>query len=88
MYAGSNYMLPPCSLPNRCSPTCACGGYGSASGGPRKITTGQKVFLIAASLFFGTLSAGAYYADYALKQRLAAQEAMQRAAAQRYVRNR
>lgn len=30
MYQRSDYMLPPCALPNRCSPTCACGrGYGS-----------------------------------------------------------
>lgn len=75
---GSNYMLPPCSLPNRCSPTCACGGYGSAGGGPRKMTTGQKVFLVTVSLFLGSVGAGAFYADYALQRRLAQQEAGRR----------
>ena len=83
MYAGDNYMLPPCSLPNRCSPTCACGGYGSTSGGPRKMTTGQKVFLVAVSLFLGSVGAGAFYVDYALKQRLMLEEAENRRRFQR-----
>ena len=88
MYAASNYMLPPCSLPNRCSPTCACGGYGSSGSGPRPLTTGQKVFFATACLIIGSAFAGAYYADRTLERRLAEQEERQRIAAQRYVRNR
>lgn len=70
----SNYMLPPCSLPNRCSPTCACGGYGSAGGGSRTMTTAQKVLLVTTTLILGSAFAGAFYADYALQRRLAQQE--------------
>lgn len=76
---GSNYMLPPCSLPNRCSPTCACGGYGSAGGSSRKpMTPFQQILLVSTTLVLGVTFAGGFYADFALKRRLAAQEAENR----------
>ena len=89
MHAGSDYMLPPCSLPNRCSPTCACGrGYGTSEGGRRPLSTGQKVFFAVASLLIGSAFTGAHFADRAMLRRIAEQEEKQRIAAERYVRNR
>lgn len=74
MHAGSDYMLPPCSLPNRCSPTCACGGYGAADENEGGLSPVNKVLFATFALVIGSAFAGAYYADHALKRRLVEQE--------------
>ena len=68
-------MLPPCSLPNRCAPTCACHQYGSSSGDKKPLSTVQKVV---GGLALGTIAlvfAGAFTVDAYHDRRLREQEA-------------
>jgi hypothetical protein len=71
-------MLPPCALPNRCAPTCACHQYGSSGGGAKPLSTFQKVF---AGLALGTIAlafAGAFTADAYHARRMQEQKALGR----------
>jgi hypothetical protein len=67
------YMLPPCSLPNRCAPTCACRQYG-ASGEEQRLSLGKKVFGGISLGLIALLFAGAFTADAHHERRLRERE--------------